>query len=110
MKQLPIFLLLTALLIGLLPSRGDARGMTCFGQNGLGCTCCTSKGACPTGEALSPCPCPGPEQSPSFDQDLIMALTGLELSLGATGFITAPDPLSRIFFGSTPQKPPPGLL
>jgi hypothetical protein len=110
MKPLSIFLLLTALLIGLLPSRGEARGMACFGQNGLGCTCCALKGTCPTGEALSTCPCPGPEESLSLAQDLILALTVLELDLGAAGFIDTPTPVYRIFFGNTPQKPPPFLL
>ena len=110
MKQLPIFLLLTALLIGLLPSRGEARGMACFGQDGFACYCCAHNGTLEATEALSPCPSPGPEQSPSSAQDLIVALTVLELNLGAAGFVDTPNPAYRNFFGNTPQKPPPFFL
>ncbi len=116
MNRLPIFLLVTALWIGILPSSGDAREKGCFGQGGLDCYCCIPKKAHPAGETFSLCPCPcsgsipWPGESLSLDQDLIMALTVLEFNLVATGFIDTSNPVYHYYFGNPPQKPPPFLF
>ena len=108
MKHLPIFLFLSALLIGLLPSRGDARGMDCFGQGGLICYCCARSAADECPEALSPCPlslplsragtiplfCPGPHYGPDR----------FGIKSGGGRFYRYPDPGLPEFFRERPSK------
>ena len=112
MNRLPIFSLLTALWIGLLPYAGDAREMGCFGRDGFACYCCAQCETLDAKEAFSsgPCPCPGPEFPPSFAQDLITASTFLVLNLGATARFDSSNPVPLNYLGTTPQKPPPFLL
>ncbi len=86
--------------------------MGCFGRDGLVCYCCAQCGTLDAQEAFSsyPCPCPGPELSSSFDQDLITAPTFLDLNLGAAARFDSSNPVPVNYFGTTPQKPPPFLL
>jgi hypothetical protein len=109
---LNFLLFLTALLIGLLPDSGDAREMGCLGQDGCVCYCCTPNRTLETTEAFSPCscPCPGLEKSSSFDQDILTAPIVLAWNLEAIDYIDSPNPVTRFFFGRSPQKPPPFLL
>ena len=84
--------------------------MDCFGRDGFACYCCGQCGTLDAKEAFSPCPCPGPEHSPSVAQDLITALTFLDLNLGATARFDFSNLVPLNYVGTIPQKPPPFLL
>jgi hypothetical protein len=110
MKPLTAFLLITVLLIGLLPTPADARGKSCFGQGGLGCTCCAQKMAQQPRETVSPCPCTGPDLAPPFADDLLTVWAALVINLQARVHYGSSTLVHRDIFGTTPQKPPPFLL
>jgi hypothetical protein len=112
MKQPLSFLLLTVLLIGLLPTPADARGKSCFGPRGLGCSCCAHKMAQQPRETVSPCPCTGPDLSLSVADadDLLTGRSTLEIDLPMSVHYDSSTLVPRDIFGTTPQKPPPSLF
>jgi hypothetical protein len=102
MRQTPAFLLLTALLIGLLHSPVAARG--------LGCSCCANNAAQQTRETVSPCPCTVPDLSLSVADDLLTERSTQEIDLPTSAHYDSSTPVHRDIFGTTPQKPPPSLF